>query len=79
MTCKRSFTNTTGKIIWELNSATSKIIQREYGGELKWGIWWIDCTVFIIDKIVAFTDACKGGYPYDKEDEEEKTEKFLRL
>jgi len=72
----RSFTTKTGKIMWELDSATSKIIQREYGGELKWGVWWIDCTVFTIDKIVVFTDAYKGGYPDDKEDEEEKAEKI---
>ena len=72
----KSFTTKTGKIMWELDSATSKIIQREYGGELKWGVWWIDCTVFTIDKIVVFTDAYKGGYPDDKEDVEEKAEKI---
>jgi len=70
----KAFTTKTGKIIWELDSNTSGIIQ--YDGELKWGIWYIDCKVFTIDKIVAITDAYKGGYPDDKDDVEEKAEKI---
>ena len=57
-----SFTTKKGVITWELSAADSKIIQRAYGGELKWGVWWIDCNDFTIDKIVVFTDAYEGGY-----------------
>ena len=72
----KSFTTKTGKISWELDSKTSNIIQREYGGELKWGVWWIDCTVFTIDKIVVFSDAYKGGYADEVEEPEKKAEKI---
>ena len=66
-----AFTTKTGKITWEIDSATQKIIQQAYGGELKWGVWWIDCNDFTIDKIVVFTDAYEGGY----EDEEDSGKK----
>ena len=65
----KAFTTKTGSITWELDSATSKIIQQNYGGELKWGVW---CNDFTIDKIVVFTDAYTGGYADDDEEEEEK-------
>ena len=71
-----SFTTKKGVVTWELDTATSKIIQRAYGGELKWGVWWIDCNDFTIDKIVVFTDAYDGGYDDDvvikKKDKAEK-------
>ena len=66
-----AFTTKTASITWEVDSATSKIIQQAYGGELKWGVWWIDCNDFTIDKIVVFTDAYEGGY----EDEESGNKK----
>ena len=66
-----AFTTKTGKITWEIDTATQKIIQQNYGGELKWGVWWIDCNDFTIDKIVVFTDAYEGGYA-DEEDTDKK-------
>ncbi len=45
-----------GTITWDIDSATSEIIQTQYGGELKWGIWWIDCGTINIDSIVVYTD-----------------------
>ena len=71
----KAFTTKTGSITWELDSATSKIVQQNYGGELKWGVWWIDCNDFTIDKIVVFTDAYTGGYADDTEEKEKKAEK----
>ena len=68
-----AFTTKTGKITWEIDTATQKIIQQNYGGELKWGVWWIDCNDFTIDKIVVFTDAYEGGYA-DEEDTDKKKE-----
>jgi hypothetical protein len=57
-----AFTTKTGSITWEVDPADSKIIQMAYGGELKWGVWWIDCNDFTIDKIAVFTDKYDGGY-----------------
>ena len=71
-----AFTTKTGKITWEIDSATSKIIQQGYDGELKWGVWWIDCNDFTIDKIVVFTDAYTGGYEGDEDEENQKAEKI---
>ena len=68
-----AFTKKTGTIAWKVDSDTQKIIQQAYGGELKWGVWWIDCNDFTIDKIVVFTDAYEGGYA-DEEDTDKKKE-----
>lgn len=52
---------TSGTITWELDSATSEIIQTQYGGELKVGFWWIDCNKFNIDSIVVYTNGSGSG------------------
>ncbi len=46
-----------GTITWDIDDATKEIIQLEYGGELKFGVWWIDCGRFIIDSVVVYTEA----------------------
>ena len=71
-----AFTTKKGAITWEVDAATQKIIQLNYGGELKFGIWWIDCNDFTIDKIVVFTDAYTGGYEDDDTGKKEKAEKI---
>ncbi len=53
---QQTFSGKTGSITWNVDSATSKIIQYNYGGQLKLGIWWIDCTTFTIDSITVYTD-----------------------
>ena len=50
-----------GTISWEIDSATSDIIQTEYGGQLKVGFWWIDCDTFKIDSITVYTDKNPKG------------------
>ena len=45
-----------GTITWDISSADSSIIQTKYGGELKFGIWWIDCQQFTIDSIKVYTN-----------------------
>ena len=74
----KPFTSKTGKITWEITNSTSEIIELEYGGELKWGVWYIDCIEFTIDKVVVFTDAYEGGYEDEAEEEtdEKKAEKI---
>ena len=44
-----------GTITWDISSADSSIIQTQYGGQLKWGVWWIDCGTFTIDSITVYT------------------------
>lgn len=46
----------TGTVTWEIDEATQEIIQLEWGGQLKWGVWWIDCGRFIVDSVVVYTD-----------------------
>ena len=71
-----AFTTKTGSITWEVDTDTQKIIQQNYGGELKWGVWWIDCNDFTIDKIVVFTDAYTGGYDDEGSGKKDKAEKI---
>ena len=70
-----AFTTKTGTLTWEMDAATVKIVQMAYGGELKWGVWWIDCNDFTIDKVVVFTDAYEGGYDDEGGNEKKEAEK----
>ena len=72
-----AFTTKTASITWEVDPADSKIIQMAYGGELKWGVWWIDCNDFTIDKIAVFTDKYDGGY--DDDDDGKTPEKAKKI
>jgi len=47
-----AFTKKTGTIAWKVDSDTQKIIQQAYGGELKWGVWWIDCNDLQLIKLL---------------------------
>ncbi len=53
---EQSFSGNSGTVTWKVDSATADIIQYGYGGELKFGIWWIDCNEFTIDSITIYTD-----------------------
>lgn len=44
-----------GTITWNVPADTAKIIQTQYGGELKFGIWWIDCQQFTVDSVKVYT------------------------
>lgn len=58
---EQTISGKTGSIVWDVDSATSAIIQTQYGGELKFGVWWIDCNKFTIDSITVYTDAYNGS------------------
>ena len=45
-----------GTLVWNVDSATSDIIQTQYGGQVKVGFWWIDCNEFTIDEVRVYTD-----------------------
>ena len=58
---QESISSNSGKITWEIASADQDIIQLKYGGELKFGIWWIDCQQFTIDSITVYTDGSSSS------------------
>ncbi len=60
---EQKFDGKTGTITWDISSADSAVIQTQYGGELKWGIWWIDCGQFTIDSIKVYTDGSSSSTP----------------
>ena len=66
----QSFTGKTGAISWEVDEKTASIIQMLFEGSFKFGVWWFDCNDFTIEKVVVFTSAYKGGYPYEEVKEE---------
>nr|4V1L_A Chain A, CARBOHYDRATE BINDING MODULE [Ruminococcus flavefaciens FD-1]4V1L_B Chain B, CARBOHYDRATE BINDING MODULE [Ruminococcus flavefaciens FD-1]4V1L_C Chain C, CARBOHYDRATE BINDING MODULE [Ruminococcus flavefaciens FD-1] len=48
----QSISGNSGTITWKVPSDISSIIQTQYGGEIKFGVWWIDCDEFTIDSVV---------------------------
>ena len=72
----KSFTTSSGIVEWHVNSTIANIIQQEYGGELKWGVWWIDCNDFTIEKLVVYTNAFSGTYDYENSDDDLKAKKL---
>lgn len=45
-----------GTITWNVPSSISDVIQYQYGGQLKFGTWWIDCGNFTVESIKVTTD-----------------------
>ena len=62
----KSFTTKTGTIAWDVDEKTASIIQMLFDGSFKWGVWWLDCNDFLIEKVVVFTSKYKGGYDYEE-------------
>ena len=52
---EQNISGNSGSITWNVDSSTADIIQYNYGGQLKFGIWWIDCGTFTIDSIKVYT------------------------
>lgn len=53
---EQSFSGNSGTVTWEVDSDTADIIQYGYEGQLKFGVWWIDCQQFSIDSVTIYTD-----------------------
>ncbi len=60
---QQTISGSSGTITWTVDSATADIIQYGYGGELKFGIWWIDCQQFKIDSVTIYTDGTSTTTP----------------
>ncbi len=58
---QQTFSGNTGTITWNISSADSSIIQTQYGGELKFGVWWIDCGTFTIDSVKVYTGSSSSS------------------
>ncbi|MBR6792110.1 MAG: glycoside hydrolase family 9 protein, partial [Ruminococcus sp.] len=52
---EQQFSSNSGTITWNVPTATANIIQYGYGGELKFGVWWVDCQDFVIDSVTLYT------------------------
>jgi len=50
-----------GTITWNVPSNIADIAQFQYGGEVKFGTWWVDCQDFVIDEINVYTNAYSGS------------------
>ncbi len=57
----KSLSGTSATLTWEPSAADAKIFAYS-GGELKLGIWWIDCGQFTVDSITVYT-AGGGSQP----------------
>ncbi|MBQ8823806.1 MAG: glycoside hydrolase family 9 protein [Ruminococcus sp.] len=53
---EQTFSGKTGTLVWDIDAATSNIIQTQYGGQVKVGFWWIDAPTFTIDEVRVYTD-----------------------
>ena len=53
---QETFSGNKGTVTWEVPSDIADIIQYNYGGEVKFGTWWIDCQDFNVDSIKVYTD-----------------------
>lgn len=42
-------------ITWNIDPSVASIIQTKYGGNLKFGTWWVDCQQFTIDSVKVYT------------------------
>lgn len=52
---EKTINSPSGTLTWDVDASTADIIQYGYGGEVKIGFWWIDCTTFTIDSVKIYT------------------------
>ena len=52
-----SLSGTSDTVTWEVSAAEAKAIQTQTTGQLKFGVWWIDCGTFTIETCTVYTDA----------------------
>ena len=52
---EQKISGNSGSIEWDVPSSVAKVIQTQYEGQLKFGVWWIDCGEFTIDSITVYT------------------------
>ena len=55
----KTLSGTTDSITWEVTPEEAKALQSQNDGQLKFGVWWIDCGTFTIEYCTIKTDAAK--------------------
>ena len=58
----KSLSGTTATVTWTPSAADAKIFAYQ-GGDLKFGVWWIDCGQFTVDSIKVYTSGGTGSTP----------------
>ena len=58
---EQTISGNSGTVTWNVPSNIADIAQFQYGGEVKFGTWWVDCQDFVIDEINVYTNAYTGG------------------
>ncbi|MCM1505778.1 MAG: glycoside hydrolase family 9 protein [Ruminococcus flavefaciens] len=58
---EQTISGNSGTITWTVPSNIADIAQFQYGGEVKFGTWWVDCQDFVIDEINVYTNAYTGS------------------
>ena len=54
---EQSLSGTKDTVVWEVSADEAKAMQTQTDGQLKFGVWWIDCGTFTIETCTIFTDA----------------------
>ena len=52
---EQTISGSSGTITWNMPSSIADIAQYQYGGQLKFGTWWIDCQDFVINDVIVYT------------------------
>ncbi|MDE6426351.1 MAG: glycoside hydrolase family 9 protein [Ruminococcus sp.] len=58
---EQTISGNSGTITWNVPSNIADVAQFQYGGEVKFGTWWVDCQDFVIDEINVYTNAYSGS------------------
>ncbi len=58
---QQEISGNSGTVTWNVPSNIADIAQFQYGGEVKFGTWWVDCQDFVIDEINVYTNAYSGS------------------
>ena len=58
---EQNISGNSGTVTWNVPSNIADIAQYQYGGEIKFGTWWVDCKDFVIDEINVYTNAYSGS------------------
>ncbi|MBD5158913.1 MAG: DUF5620 domain-containing protein [Ruminococcus sp.] len=58
---EQNISGNSGTVTWNVPSNIADIAQYQYGGEVKFGTWWVDCKDLVIDEINVYTNAYTGS------------------
>ncbi|MDE6035643.1 MAG: glycoside hydrolase family 9 protein [Ruminococcus sp.] len=58
---EQNISGNSGVVTWNVPANIADIAQFQYGGEVKFGTWWVDCQDFTIDEINVYTNAYSGS------------------